>query len=361
MSKTQGNVLDPDQMSALMGVDGVRYAVLREVPWDRDADVYVRRLHPSLQRGSRQRLRQPAQSVAEHGLALRRRRAARADGSRARRGVVAGVGRLTATPWTRSCSTTLSPRCGSSSARRTDSSTANSRGRLPSRSKAGDAEAADRLRGALADLLEACRVISLGCGAIHADGGASRPCSSLDSSSATRDDGSGGLPLDEVAAWGERARRWENWHSGNPVPACRKRDCLIVVLTKEVLQMAHGQMTHVELPADDPARARKFYEGLFGWEFGEMPEFPDYLLFSFGEIERAGGAIGKRDESVGASAAPVHRRRLDRSAAAQGHRAWRQDRRTARRRSRARAGTPCSMTQKATSSACTRTRPSPRM
>ena len=38
--------------------------------------------------------------------------------------------------------------------------------------------------------------------------------------------------------------------------------------------MAHGQMNHLELPADDTARARKFYEGLFGWEFGEMPEFP---------------------------------------------------------------------------------------
>ena len=62
--------------------------------------------------------------------------------------------------------------------------------------------------------------------------------------------------------------------------------------------MAHGQMTHVELPADDPARARKFYEGLFGWEFGEMPEFPNYLLFSFGKIERAGGAIGLRDQSA---------------------------------------------------------------
>jgi len=63
--------------------------------------------------------------------------------------------------------------------------------------------------------------------------------------------------------------------------------------------MAHGQMSHLELPADDTARARRFYEGVFGWEFGEMPEFPDYLLFSFGTIERAGGAIGKRDQSAG--------------------------------------------------------------
>ena len=47
-----GNVLDPDAMAALMSVDGVRYAVLREVPFDRDADVsydsFVRRYNADL-------------------------------------------------------------------------------------------------------------------------------------------------------------------------------------------------------------------------------------------------------------------------------------------------------------------------
>ena len=62
--------------------------------------------------------------------------------------------------------------------------------------------------------------------------------------------------------------------------------------------MAHGQMTHLELPADDPARARRFYEGLLGWQFAEMAEFPNYFLFTFGTIERAGGAIGFRDQSA---------------------------------------------------------------
>ena len=35
--KTRGNVLDPDEAVRLFGVDGVRYLVLREVPFDRDA------------------------------------------------------------------------------------------------------------------------------------------------------------------------------------------------------------------------------------------------------------------------------------------------------------------------------------
>jgi len=65
--------------------------------------------------------------------------------------------------------------------------------------------------------------------------------------------------------------------------------------------MANGQMSHLELAADDPGRARKFYEGLFGWEFSEMPNFPDYYLFSFGRIERAGGAIGLRNKSAGST------------------------------------------------------------
>ena len=63
--------------------------------------------------------------------------------------------------------------------------------------------------------------------------------------------------------------------------------------------MAHGQISHIEFPADDLARAGRFYSELFGWELGEMPQFPDYLLFSMGTIERAGGAIGTRGKSVG--------------------------------------------------------------
>ena len=41
MSKTRGNVQDPDDAADLFGVDGVRYVVLREVPFERDADVTV--------------------------------------------------------------------------------------------------------------------------------------------------------------------------------------------------------------------------------------------------------------------------------------------------------------------------------
>ena len=52
MSKTTGNTEDPDEAADLFGVDGVRYVVLREVPFERDADVtfdgFVRRYNADL-------------------------------------------------------------------------------------------------------------------------------------------------------------------------------------------------------------------------------------------------------------------------------------------------------------------------
>ena len=52
MSKTTGNTEDPDEMADRFGVDGVRYAVLREVPFDRDSNVtldgFVRRFNADL-------------------------------------------------------------------------------------------------------------------------------------------------------------------------------------------------------------------------------------------------------------------------------------------------------------------------
>ena len=52
MSKTRGNTKDPHQAADEFGVDGIRYVVLREVPFDRDADVtydsFVRRYNADL-------------------------------------------------------------------------------------------------------------------------------------------------------------------------------------------------------------------------------------------------------------------------------------------------------------------------
>ncbi len=62
--------------------------------------------------------------------------------------------------------------------------------------------------------------------------------------------------------------------------------------------MQHGDFTHIEIPADDPARAKGFYGDVFGWNFPpEIPGFEGYHMFStpVGQ-DGFGGAIGKRGE-----------------------------------------------------------------
>ena len=63
--------------------------------------------------------------------------------------------------------------------------------------------------------------------------------------------------------------------------------------------MAHGQITHIEFPADDTERAQRFYKELFGWDFQSFEGAPGYFLFNTGSIESAGGAIGQRGQSTG--------------------------------------------------------------
>jgi uncharacterized protein len=61
--------------------------------------------------------------------------------------------------------------------------------------------------------------------------------------------------------------------------------------------MAHGEINHIEFPADDPQRAMAFYAAVAGWEFSTMEGFDDYWLFRSGE--GYGGAVGKRGVSTG--------------------------------------------------------------
>jgi uncharacterized protein len=67
-----------------------------------------------------------------------------------------------------------------------------------------------------------------------------------------------------------------------------------------------GEVGHFEIPADDPARARKFYESTFGWKMNEMPGM-DYTMVSTGAVNEKGmpkapgyigGGIGKRSKEL---------------------------------------------------------------
>ena len=55
-----------------------------------------------------------------------------------------------------------------------------------------------------------------------------------------------------------------------------------------------GQMVHLEIPAGDTGKARKFYGSLFGWEWQEFPGSPtEYHMTRFSDS--TGGAIYQPD------------------------------------------------------------------
>jgi len=58
-----------------------------------------------------------------------------------------------------------------------------------------------------------------------------------------------------------------------------------------------GKLVHFELPAQDAARARGFWSGLFGWQFQDsgMPDL-DYQLVQTGPDQ--GGAVYRGDGSI---------------------------------------------------------------
>jgi len=61
--------------------------------------------------------------------------------------------------------------------------------------------------------------------------------------------------------------------------------------------MAKGTISHIEFPADDIERAKRFYAAVAGWEFGEMPGMDGYWLFR--TSSETGGGLGRRGETVG--------------------------------------------------------------
>src|SRR5690349_25042982 len=49
-----------------------------------------------------------------------------------------------------------------------------------------------------------------------------------------------------------------------------------------------GQIVHIEIPADDTAKGREFWGGLFGWQFEAFPGGPgEYHMTRIGEQQGA--------------------------------------------------------------------------
>jgi methionyl-tRNA synthetase len=203
MSKSRGNFLDPGAMVAAFGADGTRFVTLREIPFDRDADVswdsFVRRYNADLANdfgnlvnrtvsmvnrylgGERPSPRTAGNSpLAEGWTDTLRLYAERLEGCRLHDALaelwefVGGANKTVDAeqPWT-----------------------------LNKAAQAGDAEAAARLRDVLGDLLEACRLVGLAV-APFMPSTAPRVLEQLGHDYGYEPDGNGGPPILERLTWG---------------------------------------------------------------------------------------------------------------------------------------------------------------
>jgi uncharacterized protein len=61
--------------------------------------------------------------------------------------------------------------------------------------------------------------------------------------------------------------------------------------------MAHGDITHVDIPVDDMDRAVRFYSEVFGWEIASPPGFEGYPMWR-APNQISGGGFGQRGGSL---------------------------------------------------------------
>jgi methionyl-tRNA synthetase len=207
MSKSRGNFLDPTDFVAAFGTDGARYVLLREVPFDRDAEVswdsFVRRYNADLANDFG--------NLVNRTVSMTRR-------------YLQGVRPMPRTAW----ESPLGDGWPASLGRYVDAlegcrlhdalgelwDFVGRANRLVDAEKpwelakawtGGDQAAGDRLRGVLGDLVEACRVVGLA-GAPFLPGTAPRVLSQLGFPYAYGADGNGGPPILEELGWAAHGR-----------------------------------------------------------------------------------------------------------------------------------------------------------
>lgn len=59
--------------------------------------------------------------------------------------------------------------------------------------------------------------------------------------------------------------------------------------------MAHGDITHLDIPFDDKERAVEFYRDVFGWDITEVPGFEGYPMWRSANGITGGGFISRAD------------------------------------------------------------------
>jgi len=59
--------------------------------------------------------------------------------------------------------------------------------------------------------------------------------------------------------------------------------------------MAHGDITHIDIPVSDMERAKEFYSELFGWQINEAPGFEGYPMWQAPNKISGGGLAPRSD------------------------------------------------------------------
>jgi methionyl-tRNA synthetase len=204
MSKSRGNFFDPNDFVAAFGQDGARYVVLREVPFDRDAevswDLFIRRYNADLANDFGNLLNRTVSMTnryldgerpppgASRGLATVAAEAVRGYGERVEACL---LHEALAVLWT----------LVEHANRLVD---AEKPWELAKAAKAGDMAASARLRDVLGDLLEACRLVGLAV-APFMPAAAPRVLAQLGYGFPYEADGNGGPPIASELAWGAHA------------------------------------------------------------------------------------------------------------------------------------------------------------
>jgi methionyl-tRNA synthetase len=207
MSKSRGNFYDPNDFVAAFGLDGARYVVLREVPFDKDAEVswdsFIRRYNADLANDFGNLVNRTVSMVNRYLGGERPDPVPETEGrlswfwanmpgiygaeledcmlhdalSLMMSTVVPEANKLvdTAKPWD-----------------------------LNKAAKTGDAGAAAELRGVLGDLVEICRVVALAVAPFMPEA-APRILAQLGYEYPYGDDGNGGPPIMDALRWGAAA------------------------------------------------------------------------------------------------------------------------------------------------------------
>lgn len=60
--------------------------------------------------------------------------------------------------------------------------------------------------------------------------------------------------------------------------------------------MAHGDITHIDIPVSDLKQASEFYSSLFGWKIAEAPGFEGYPMWQAPNQISGGGLAPRSDD-----------------------------------------------------------------